>query len=78
MRVIFFFFLFFLACVSESERPYNRVRLVRSISSSGVGFTAHVSHCDILSLFVCLCMNVGMGKLKKIERNGNVLKCAAT
>ena len=72
MRVIFFFFLFFLACVSESERPYNRVRLVRSISSSGVGFTAHVSHCDILSLFVCV-YECGNGKVKKDRKKW---KCA--
>ena len=56
VRVIFFF----LVCVWESERPYNRVRLVRSISSSGVGFTAYVSHCDILSLSLYLCVCVWM------------------
>ena len=45
-------------CVLESERPYNRVRLVRSISSSGVGFSPFASHCDILTLSLSLCLCV--------------------
>ena len=63
-------------CVLGSERPYNRVRLVRlvrsvrSISSSGIGFTAFVSHYDILSLSLSLCLCVCMrNKLMYLEEN---------